>query len=97
MNKFSGKYTNIAYWIVIVIAAIVLLKKCNTSLDETQWNRQIAKHKVDSVEVVRSNSVYPIEPRYKLYLSNGQTVTVANKQYAYNTDSIEFITYRKIN
>jgi hypothetical protein len=97
MNRLKGKYTNIAYYIVIVIAVIVLLKKCNTSLDETQWNRQIARHKVDSVEVVRSNSVYPFEPRYKLYLSNGQTVTVANKQYAYNTDSIEFITYRKIN
>jgi hypothetical protein len=97
MNKLKGKYTNIAYWIVISIAAIVLLKKCNTSLDETQWNRQVARHKVDSVEVVQSNSVYPFETRYKLYLSNGQSVTVANKQYAYNTDSIEFIYYRKIN
>ena len=97
MNKLKGKYTNIVYCIVIAITAIVLLKKCNTSLNETQWNRQVARHKVDSVEVVQSNSVYPFEPRYKLYLSNGQTVTVANKQYAYNTDSIEFITYRKIN
>jgi hypothetical protein len=97
MNKLKSKVSIIAYWLVIILAGVILIKKCNTSLDETQWNRQVAKHKVDSVEVVRSNSVYPIEPRYKLYLSNGQTVTVANKQYAYNTDSIEFITYRKIN
>jgi hypothetical protein len=97
MNRLKGKYTNIAYWIVIVIAAFILIKSCNSSYKEIQWNKQVVKHKVDSVEVVRVNAVYPVEPRYKLYLSNGQTVTVANKQYAYNTDSIEFVTYRKIN
>lgn len=97
MNRLKGKYTNIAYWIVIVIAAFILIKSCNSSYKEIQWNKQVVKHRVDSVEVVRVNAVYPVEPRYKLYLSNGQTVTVANKQYAYNTDSIEFVTYRKIN
>lgn len=97
MNKLKGKSPLIASWIVIILAAFILFKNCNVNRNEIKWNKQVVRHKVDSVEVVQSNSVYPFEPRYKLYLSNGQSVTVANKQYAYNTDSIEFITYRKIN
>jgi hypothetical protein len=97
MNEVKGKFQLIASWIAIILAAFILIKSCNSSYKEIQWNKQVIKHKIDSIEVVRVNAVYPVEPRYKLYLSNGQTVTVANKQYAYNTDSIEFVTYRKIN
>ena len=96
MSTLKSKFLKIAFWILIVIIFGYFIKSCNDA-ETIKWNKQIVKWKIDSVEVVRRQSVYPFESRYKLYLSNGQTVTVTNKPYAYNTDSVEFIYYRKIN
>jgi len=96
MNILKSKSVKITSWVLIVIIFGCFVRFCNNT-ETVKWNKQVARHKIDSIEVVRSNSVHPFEPRYKLYLSNGQTVTVSNRQYAYNTDSVEFIYYRKIN
>lgn len=82
--------------ILIAIIFGCFIVSCNEA-KTIKWDKKVVKWKIDSIEVVHSQSVYPFEPRYKLYLSSGQTVTVTSKQNAYNTDSVEFIYYRKIN
>jgi hypothetical protein len=94
MNTFKRKILKITSWLLIVTIFGCFIKSCNDA-KIIKWHKQVVKYKIDSIKVGYIQSVYPVEPRYTLYLSNGHTVTIANNQYNYNTDSIEFTYYKK--
>lgn len=92
----QSKFEKYSLWLVIlwfiVIGVLAFMFTGCSPAKQSDWTQIKTKLHVDSVEEIQSVSTLEFEPKFKMHLSNGRSVTVRNRSYAYNTDSVE-ITY----
>jgi hypothetical protein len=95
----QSKFENYSLWLVIlwfiVIGALAFMFT-GCAVKDSDYVHIKSRVHVDSVEEIRPVSTLEFEPKYRMHLSNGRSVIVRNRQYAYNTDSVELVFIKKI-
>jgi len=81
-------------WFIVIGALAFIFTSCGSRND--QYIRTSTMAHVDSVEEIQSVSTLEFEPKYRMHLSNGKSVVVRNRNYAYSTDSVELVYIQKI-
>jgi hypothetical protein len=95
----QSKFEKYSLWIVIlwfIVVGVLSFMFTGCSVKDGDYVHIKSKVRVDSVEEIQPVSTLEIEPRYRMYLSNGKSVIARNRQYAYNTDSVELMFIKKI-
>lgn len=91
----QSKFEKYSLWLVILwfiaIGALAFIFTSCSPAKRTDLVEVRTKLRVDSVEEIQPVSTLEFEPKFRMYLSDGKSVTVRNRSYAYNTDSVEII------